>query len=111
MPGFELSTLSRRSEYTTSRSLLMIAGSNARFSMRSASRSKTVSSAGAGNQSWYTVTSFDVYALLDPPASASTLSNSPLPYFLAPLNIMCSKKCEIPVIPSCSLREPTWNHV
>jgi hypothetical protein len=29
------------------------------------------------------------------------------PYFFAPLNIMCSKKCEIPVIPGRSLREPT----
>ena len=33
-------------------------------------------------------------------------SNCPGPYFLAPLNIMCSKKCESPVVPGCSLRDP-----
>src|SRR5215831_13035905 len=30
--------------------------------------------------------------------------------FFEPLNIMCSKKCESPVIPGCSLREPTRYH-
>src|SRR6185436_19170971 len=30
--------------------------------------------------------------------------------FLDPLNIMCSKKCEIPVMPGRSLREPTLYH-
>jgi hypothetical protein len=29
------------------------------------------------------------------------------PYFFAPLNIMCSNRCEMPVMPGRSLREPT----
>ncbi|MCK9988902.1 MAG: hypothetical protein AzoDbin1_05374, partial [Azoarcus sp.] len=35
-----------------------------------------------------------------------TRSKEPGPYFFAPLNIMCSKKCERPVVPGFSLREP-----
>ncbi len=31
-----------------------------------------------------------------------------VPMVLVPLNIMCSKKCEMPVIPGRSLAEPTW---
>ena len=47
-----------------------------------------------------------VYALFEPPFASITLSSSPGPYFLAPLNIMCSKKCEMPVVPGRSLRDP-----
>jgi len=32
------------------------------------------------------------------------------PTFFEPSNIMCSKKCEMPVMPGRSLREPTLNH-
>ena len=74
--------------------------------MRSASRSKIRGSVDDGNQSWYTVTSLLVYALFDPPAASIVLSNAPGPYFFAPLNIMCSKKCETPVVPTRSLRDP-----
>ena len=50
------STLLRRSEAMTPRSDSTISGSNDRFWIRSASRSKMRSSADRGNQSWYTVT-------------------------------------------------------
>src|SRR5947208_2773016 len=33
------------------------------------------------------------------------------PYFFEPLNIMCSKKCDRPVMPGASLREPTFQNV
>jgi two-component system sensor histidine kinase TctE len=56
------------------------------------------------------VTSVEVYALLVPPADSRRRSNSLGPYFFEPLNIMCSKKCEIPVMPGRSLREPTRYH-
>ncbi len=42
------------------------------------------------------VMSLPVDALLLPPAFSISLSNCLGPYFFAPLNIMCSKKCEIP---------------
>jgi len=76
--------------------------------MRSASMSKIFSrfAEPEGNRSWYTVTFWLVYALLCPPNPSMTRSNSPGPYFLAPLNSMCSKKCEMPVVPGRSLREP-----
>ena len=41
-----------------------------------------------------------------PPFESIILSNILGPYFLAPLNIMCSKKWETPVAPGRSLREP-----
>jgi len=53
------------------------------------------------------VRSFDVYAFEVPPAASRRRSNSFGPYFFDPLNIMCSKRCEIPVVPGRSLREPT----
>src|SRR6476660_8451761 len=34
----------------------------------------------------------------------------PLPSFCVPLNIICSTQCEMPVMPACSLRDPTWYH-
>ncbi len=46
-----------------------------------------------------------------PPFDSSTLSNCPGPYFLAPLNIMCSKRWLMPVMPGRSLREPTRKNV
>jgi hypothetical protein len=33
------------------------------------------------------------------------------PYCFEPLNIMCSKKCDSPVMPGASLREPTFQKV
>ena len=53
------------------------------------------------------MTSVEVYALLVPPADSSRRSNSLGPYFFEPLNIMCSNRWLIPVIPGRSLREPT----
>src|ERR1035437_782279 len=106
MPPLLLSTEDRRSEYTTPRSDSIIFGSNARARMRSASMSNICSSMELGNQSVYTVTSLLVYALLLPPPASMVRSNCLGPYFFAPLNIMCSKKCETPVAPGCSLREP-----
>ncbi len=40
-----------------------------------------------------------------------TRSNSPGARVFVPLNIMCSKKCEMPVMPGRSLRLPTRYHV
>ena len=51
-----------------------------------------------------------VYALFAPPAASIVRSNIFGPYFFEPLNIMCSKKCEIPVMPGTSLREPTFQN-
>jgi hypothetical protein len=101
----------RRSEYTTPRSLSTTFGSKSRFRMRSDSRSKIRLVAEFGNQSWYTVTSELVYALLRPPFASITRSNSPGGRVDVPLNIMCSKKCEMPVIPGRSLRLPTRKNV
>ena len=98
---------SRRSECTTPRSLSITFGSNARLRRRSASTSNTVASAARGSQSWYTVTSLEVNALLRAPFASSTRSNSPCGRVVVPLNIMCSKKCASPVMPGTSLRLPT----
>src|SRR5262245_47942742 len=45
-----------------------------------------------------------------PPFDSMILSYSFGGTFFEPLNIMCSKKCEIPVMPGRSLREPTLYH-
>ena len=55
----------------------------------------------------YAVTSVDVYAFEVPPAASSLRSNSFGPNLREPLNIMCSKRWLMPVIPGLSLREPT----
>ena len=55
--------------------------------------------------------SVDVYALERPPLDSSTRSNILGPYFLAPLNIMCSNRWLMPVMPGRSLRLPTWKKV
>jgi hypothetical protein len=57
------------------------------------------------------VTSWVVYALERPPFDSRTSSNSFGPYFSAPLNIMCSKRWLMPVMPGRSFREPTWKNV
>src|SRR5882757_8913125 len=106
MPWLLSSTRNRRSEETTPRSLSITAGTNARFATRSDSRSSTSSSALRGNQSWYTVTSSLVNALLAPPCASINRSNSPGWRRVVPLNIMCSKKCASPVMPGASLRLP-----
>ena len=51
-----------------------------------------------------------VKAFEKPPFDSRMRSYSLGGTFFEPLNIMCSKKCEIPVIPGRSLREPTLNH-
>jgi hypothetical protein len=55
--------------------------------------------------------SWTVKALFAPPAASMVRSNSPGGYFFDPRNIMCSKKCESPVIPGRSFREPTRKNV
>ena len=45
-----------------------------------------------------------------PPFDSMIRSYSLGATFFEPLNIMCSKKWEIPVIPGASLRDPTLNH-
>ncbi len=52
-----------------------------------------------------------MYAFECPPWDSSVRSNSFGPYFFAPLNIMCSNRWLIPVIPGRSLREPTRKNV
>jgi hypothetical protein len=96
---------------TTWRSLASIFGVTCSERMRSLSKSMTVSNASAMKSSWYTVKSFEVYALLVPPLASSVRSNCPGPYFFAPLNIMCSKRWLMPVMPGRSLREPTLKNV
>src|SRR5262245_1016587 len=51
-----------------------------------------------------------VNAFETPPLLSMMRSYSLGGTFFEPLNIMCSKKCEIPVMPGPSLREPTRYH-
>ena len=53
----------------------------------------------------YAVKSRVVYPLVDPPFPSMISSNLPS-VWTPPLNIMCSKRCEIPVMPGRSLRDP-----
>src|SRR5262249_60379873 len=70
------------------------------------SRSSTTGRAARGKLFRYAVKSRVVYPLVLPPLPSITSSNTPGPYFLPPLNIMCSKRCAIPVAPPCSLLDP-----
>src|SRR5881396_1627971 len=54
------------------------------------------------------VTSYcEVNALSWPPFCSTSRANWPRPWAGVPLNIMCSRKCAMPVAPRASLREPT----
>src|SRR5262245_34039102 len=54
--------------------------------------------------------SWSVNAFDTPPFDSRIRSYSFGATFFEPLNIMCSKTCEMPVMPGRSLREPTRNH-
>ncbi len=75
--------------------------------MRSASSSSTRSSLSATMSTKYAVTSWEVNALSWPPFCSTSRANWPRPWAGVPLNIMCSRKCAMPVAPRASLREPT----
>ena len=43
-----------------------------------------------------------------PPFDSTSRMNSIFPRFCEPWNIMCSKRCEKPVLSFGSLRKPMW---
>ncbi len=101
---------SRRSSFTTSISLFSCSGRSESHAIRSASIRNTVSSRSEAMSSSYEVMSRSVNAFESPPFDSRMRSYSLGGTFFDPLNIMCSKKWEIPVIPGRSLREPTRYH-
>src|SRR5205814_10126438 len=68
---------------------------------------------GTGWRWWRTVSKSPVTSSLvrlfpGAPYRARSLSRSPFGCLGVPLKSMCSRKCDIPVVPGTSLRPPTW---
>ena len=76
--------------------------------MRSASRKSVRSSADTGTFSKKFVRSLLVVPLRLLAPRSSMASRNPLGWCSLPLKKKCSNRCAKPVLPRCSLREPTW---
>ena len=78
--------------------------------MRSASSSMATPMDSRLMVAWYTVASWDVNALERPPCFRMMRAYSSGATLSVPLNIMCSRRCAMPLLPSTSLRDPTRYH-
>ena len=104
----EFSRPVERSEITTPRSLSTISGTNARFSMRSASKSKITSRARRGT-SRCRPSGFHWYIHYWHRHWSITLSNI-LAILFSTIEHHVLKKCARPVVPGYSLRDPTFQN-
>ena len=79
------------SRNTTSRSRSHSSSGNDGWNTASVSTSRPSKALSAGITTWKTVRSFDVYALISPPASAMAVEISPTARVGVPLKTMCSR--------------------
>src|SRR3972149_2351041 len=105
------SWLSLLSSFTTSLSELNSLGSNRSPLILSDSRSRDSHILSDEKISKYAVYSLLVKAFSSPPFFFTVWEKLFGPYFLLPLNIICSRRWLIPVFPGLSFLEPTLYHI